>query len=122
MGIRWHMKFGSEGIDTCLVLAEGLVASGCQGINVHQLGMDQFVSRVLCQQRCKECNSPAILMSTTSQSRESQTCLTLPAAECITRAERPLSVAGIGQEATGVEMQSGSQQGWVTAPPQQLKP
>src|SRR5260370_41672317 len=121
MGIRWHIKFGSEGIDTCLVLAEGLVASACQGINVHQLAMDQFVSRVLGQQRCKECNSPAILMSTTSQSRESQTCLTLPAAECVTRAERPLGLAAIWQSVTGVERKSGSQGCWITCPHHRVK-
>src|SRR5713226_9544886 len=101
--IRWHIQFGSECIDTCLVLAEGLMASACHGIDLHQLAMNEFVSRVLCQQRCKESNSPAIFMSITGQSRESQTCLTLLTAECITRAKRPLSVAVIGQEVTGVE-------------------
>src|SRR5712691_631814 len=54
LGIRWHSKFGSECIDTCLVLAESLMASACQGIELHQLAMNEFVSRVLYQQRRQE--------------------------------------------------------------------
>src|SRR6266571_2844811 len=107
--IRWHIEFGSECIDTCLVLAERLMASACQGIELHQLAMNEFVSRVLCQQRCKEGDGPAILMGIAGVGRKSQTCLTLPAAESLTWAERPFGIAVIGQKVTSIELESADQ-------------